>query len=77
MKVTYDPIADAMYIYLSEKKATRTEEVKDDLVLDFSGKKLIGIEILDVSKKLPKDELGRVALTLPTYRTEELKRLTV
>jgi len=77
MKVTYDPIADAIYIYLSEKRATRTEEIRDDLILDFSGKRLVGIEILDVSKKLSKKELGRVNLMLPTYRTEEFKGLAV
>lgn len=69
MKVTYDPIADTMYIYISNKeKSTRTEEVGDGLLVDFSGKKLVGIEILDVSKKLPKKELDHITLTLPTYK---------
>lgn len=69
MKIKYDPIADAMYIYISNKeKNTRTEEVGDGLLVDFSGKKLVGIEILDVSKKLPRKELDHITLTLPTYR---------
>ena len=69
MKVTYDPIADAMYIYVSDKKkSTRTEKVGDGLLVDFSGKKLVGIEILDVSKKLPKKELDHITFTLPTYK---------
>mgnify|MGYP001561321099 CR=1 FL=1 len=69
MKVTYDPVADAMYIYFSEKKkSTRTAEVSDDLLVDYAGKELIGIEVLDVSRKLPKKELDRITLTLPTYR---------
>lgn len=68
MKVTYDPVADAMYIYISnKKKSTRTEEVGDGLLVDFSGEKLVGIEILDVSKKLPRKELDHITLTLPTY----------
>lgn len=69
MKVTYDPIADAMYIHLSDKKkSARTEEVGEGLLVDFSGDKLVGIEILDVSKKLPKKELDHITLTLPTYK---------
>ena len=58
MKVTYDPVADAMYIYFTEKKkSTRTEEVRDDCLVDFAGKEMIGIEILDASRKLPKKNL--------------------
>lgn len=69
MKITYDPVADAMYIYLSEKKkSTRTEEVSDDLIVDYSGKELVGIEVLDASKKLSKKDLDSVTFTLPTYR---------
>lgn len=69
MKITYDPVADAIYIYLSEKKkSTHTEEVNDDLIVDYAGKELIGIEVLDASKKLSKNDLDSVTLTLPTYR---------
>ena len=58
MKVTYDPAADAMYIYFSDKKkSTRTEEVSDDFLVDYAGKEMIGIEILDASRKLPKRNL--------------------
>lgn len=50
MKVSYDPRADAMYIYLSSKKkrVTKTEEM-DGWILDYSGKDLSGIEILNAS----------------------------
>ena len=58
MKVTYDPVADAMYIYFSDrKKSTRTEEVSDDFLVDYRGEEMIGIEILDASRKLPKRNL--------------------
>lgn len=51
MKITYDKKVDAMYIYLVPgKKSTRTEEVGDGLLVDYSGKRPIGIEILDASK---------------------------
>ena len=70
MKVTYDPVADAMYIYFSEgKKSTRTEEVSEDFLVDYFGKEMVGIEILEASKKLPKRNLESLKLPQPTYST--------
>lgn len=61
MKISYDPKADAAYIYfIKDKKSTRTEEVGEGLLVDYYGDDLIGIEILDVSKKLPKDEIKSI-----------------
>lgn len=58
MKFRYDPKADAMYIDLvPSKKATRTEELKEDILVDYHGKEMVGIEILDASTKLPKKSL--------------------
>jgi len=53
-----------MYIYFAEKKkSTRTEEVSDDFLIDYAGKEMIGIEILDASKKLPKKNLESLRVT--------------
>ena len=52
MKVNYDKIADAMYIHFSDEKSTRTEEVLDDILVDYAGKKLVGIEVLEIRRKL-------------------------
>lgn len=61
MKISYDPEADAAYIYfIKNKKSTRTEEVGEGLLVDYNGDDLIGIEILDVSKKFPKDEIKSI-----------------
>ena len=38
----------------------RTEEVGEGLLVDYHGDDLIGIEILDVSEKLPKEELKSI-----------------
>ena len=65
MHVTYDPAVDAMYIAFAQgKKSTRTEELNSDFLADYAGEKLIGLEILDVSKKTMKKELQRVSFTL-------------
>jgi uncharacterized protein YuzE len=52
MRMTYDPAADAMYLYLTERaaKVARTEEVAAGLMLDFDRNgRVIGIEMLSVS----------------------------
>lgn len=66
MNVTYDPKADAMYIYFSGKKSTSTVELRDDLLVDYAGEELIGIEVLDVSKKVAKKDITSLTLTIPT-----------
>ena len=61
MKISYDPKADAAYIYfIKDKKSTRTEEVGEGLLVDYNGDDLIGIEVLGVSEKLPKEELKTI-----------------
>ena len=54
MKITYDPKADAVYIYLTEKiSEAETHEVEEDIALDFDAdERLVGIEVLDASKRL-------------------------
>lgn len=66
MNITYDPYADAMYLYYNGKrKAAKTEEVRGDLLVDFDNKnKLMGIEVLAVSQKLPKTALKSVNLEI-------------
>lgn len=67
MNVTYDPKADAMYIYFSDsKKSTNTVEVRNDLLVDYAGREMIGIEILDVSKKASKRDITSLTLSIPT-----------
>ena len=62
MKITYDKSVDAAYIYLkmifpgevAKTYSCNPIEVGGEINLDFdSGGCLIGIEILDASKKLP------------------------
>ena len=53
MKILYDKEADALYIRISNKKTDGTIEVKEGLNINVSeDDPLIGIEILNASKKL-------------------------
>lgn len=53
MKVTYDKIADAMYVYFRKSKVAKTIELSDRLIVDTDKLgRVIGLEILDASKQL-------------------------
>ena len=50
---TYDPEADAAYIYLADAVVAESEEVAEGVVLDFDdGGRVIGIEVLKASRTL-------------------------
>ncbi len=51
MRISYDPEADALYIYLMEgAQQCRVVRLTDDIALDFTeGEKLVGIEVLGAS----------------------------
>ena len=54
MKVTYDPEADAMYIYVKEAEVKTTKEIDENTIIDLDKDgNLIGIELLFVKERLP------------------------
>lgn len=68
MRIKYDKMADAMYIYIRKGKATKTIKVNKRLLIDVDKKEnLLGIEILGVSQQIPKKEIGRVSTEMPVY----------
>jgi len=55
MRTTYDPEADAMFVWFGPEgtKSAETEEVAPGIMLDFdSDGRVIGIEVLGVSKRM-------------------------
>lgn len=63
MKVTYDPDADAMYVKFTNEKFSKTKVIDDNTILDLDKNgNVIGIELLFVSKHLPKDFFSRVVV---------------
>jgi uncharacterized protein YuzE len=51
MKVHYNPDTDSLYIHLSGKPSVESEEVAQDVVLDFGNDgKVVGIDIDNASK---------------------------
>ena len=54
MKITLDKEADAMYIELRNGKFAKNKEIDPLTILDLDSKgNILGIEILDVSKRIP------------------------
>ena len=73
MRVTYDPYADAMYIYFNNLGVKKTSIIDNDLIVDYDKNKIpVGFELLSVSKKIPKKELKSVKIY---FNTETPKTL--
>jgi uncharacterized protein YuzE len=54
MKVRYDKEVDAAYIQLSSKHPDGAVEIDEGIVLHTTGEdEIVGIEILDASRKFP------------------------
>ena len=53
MKIDYDKEVDALYIQFLNEKASETEEVEPGVIVDFTKDgRVLGIEILNASKRL-------------------------
>lgn len=58
MKIEFDKEADALYIEFYDKEFSKNEKVNESTILDMDEDgNVIGIELLDVSNKLPKEAL--------------------
>lgn len=67
MKITYDPRADAMNIKFQEGKYDISKEIAEGIIIDYTKKgKVIRIEILDASKKMPKESIQDIVIGMPT-----------
>ncbi|MBU4246161.1 MAG: DUF2283 domain-containing protein [Nanoarchaeota archaeon] len=66
MKITYDPKADAMNIRFQKGKYEISKEIADGIIIDYTkGGKVISIEILDASKRMPKESITDIIVGLP------------
>ena len=72
MRITYDPAADAAYVYLTGERLTRgrtsipatpPEGVQAFVVLDWKDDRLVGIEVLDASSILPASLLDQAEIS--------------
>ena len=65
MRIHYDEKADALYLRFDDSKVVDSEEVRPGIVLDFNaGNEVVGIEVLDLGRRVPKAELKRLKVEL-------------
>ena len=55
MKLRIDREVDALYLRLNDSKVIESEKVAPGVIVDFDGKnRVVGVEVLHVSKRVPK-----------------------
>jgi len=61
MKIHLDERADALYLRLDDSPITDSEETAPGIILDYSAHdEVVGVEILDVRRRVPVAGLRRV-----------------
>jgi uncharacterized protein YuzE len=64
VRVEYDQKADAMYIWLRKGKYDISEELAENVVIDLDKNgRIIGIEVLDASKRMGKELVSKILST--------------
>jgi YD repeat-containing protein len=68
MRVRVDHGADAIYLNLTDRSITGSEEVADGIIVDYDAEgRMVGIEILDASKRTDDpDVLKQFSFEMPT-----------
>lgn len=72
MKIEYDPEADALYIQIREAHADDNIDIEEGVTVDIDAERhIVGVEILDASKRLSPSDLSSITiLKLPLEATE-------
>ena len=65
MKLSIDKEADALYLRLDESPIVESEEVVPGIVLDYNDEEqVVGIEMLNLSKRAPELSLSNLQLQI-------------
>lgn len=71
MKVSYDKEVDAANIQFSEAPIEESDEVFPGIIVDFtSDQRIVGIEILDASKRFPIETLYKFEIVRSSAEAE-------
>ena len=66
MKIACDPEADAMNIIFQKGKYNISKEIAEGIIIDYTKNgKVISIEILDVSKRIPLKSINDITVGMP------------
>jgi uncharacterized protein YuzE len=76
LKIEYDKEADALYIQLKEAYVDDNIDIEEGVTVDLDEKRhIVGIEILDASKKLSLKDI--VNITIENLPIEKVETATV
>jgi len=69
VNISYDVENDILYFYPTERKVDFSVDY-DDIILDISGNKIVGVEIIDASDKfeIEGEDLGKIKQTLASIK---------
>ena len=63
MKIIFDKEADALYIEFSEGEFASNKKIDENTIIDLDiDGNILGIELLEVSKRIPKDFLSDISV---------------
>lgn len=63
MKISFDPKKDVIRIKFQEGKYEISKEVDEGIIIDMTkDNKIMAIEILDISEKIPKNNLKEITV---------------
>lgn len=66
MKVAYDPEVDVLTFTLSPEAVEESDEHKPGVILDYDkAGNLVGLEILDASKRMPSPQTVEYSVAVP------------
>ena len=69
MKVVYDPEVDVLSLLLSDAPVAESDQDKPGVILDYDGDgNVVGLEILDASKRMANPMSAEYAITPPVRR---------
>ena len=73
MKLHYDQNVDALYIRLDDSDIIESEEVKGGDVMDYTkDDQVVGIKILNVSKRIPLPDLKKMQFEFADMRSQSV-----
>ena len=65
MKIEYDPEANALYIQIREARVNDNIDIEEEVTVDVDADRhIVGIEILDASKRLSPSDLSSITVQM-------------
>jgi uncharacterized protein YuzE len=69
VEIKIDFKADALYIKFQKGKFAKNKKIDEDTIVDFDKEgRLLGIEMLNITKKIPINQLSDVSVKIPVKR---------